>query len=358
MLKSLQAFRALAALMVLLYHAEHGIFRVAKYSGHEVIGRLVDFAPACLDFFFVLSGFIIMYAHSADIGRPSVLGTYFWRRFSRAYLFYWVVMACVVPALFIVPSIGFDYQRDPGVILRSVFLVPDPHFHMIIDVAWTMVYEVFFYLMFALLILNRRVGTIAIVGWIVGTFIHPWLGTSHGDFLFSPIHQRFAAGMLVCMAVQRWRIPAPRLIAGLGLGLFMVAGVVWSYCAPLDYWHHVTCFVLGSCLLIAGLTEADRSGLIGAPRSLVYLGDAAFAIYLVHFLALSVIAKISKSLLLDRYLPDPVLFGLYVLGALAVGCVCHHLIEHPLHVWSKRYFVRKKSCVDSSATVAAIRKAA
>jgi peptidoglycan/LPS O-acetylase OafA/YrhL len=358
MLKSLQAIRALAALMVLLYHAEHGIFRVPKYHGREVIGRLVDFAPACLDFFFVLSGFIIMYAHSADIGRPNVLGTYFWRRFSRAYLFYWVVLACVVPALFLAPSIGLDYQREPGVILRSALLVPDPHFHMIIGVAWTMVYEVFFYFMFALLILNRRVGTIAFVGWIVGTFLYPWLSTSHGDFVFSPIHQRFAAGMLVCMAVQRWRIPSPRLIAGLGFGLFMVAGVVWSYCAPLDYWHHVTCFVLGSCLLIAGLTEAERSGLIGAPRSLVYLGDAAFAIYLVHFLALSVIAKISTSQRLDHYLSDPVLFGLYVLGALGAGCACHHLIEHPLHVWSKRYFVRAKRPAVGDIAAVEVRKAA
>ena len=344
--------------MILLYHAEHGIFRRPKYFGCEVLGRLVDFAPACLDLFFVLSGFIIMYAHSADIGRPSALGAYFWRRFSRAYLFYWVVLAFVLPVLFLVPDFGFEYQRDPGVILRSFLLAPEPHWHMVVTVAWTMVYEVFFYLVFSLLILNRPLGIVVFLGWTLGTLIHPWLNTVHGDFVFSPVHLRFVAGMLVCMAVRRWRIPAPRLLARLGLGLFLATGVVWSYCGPLESWHHVSCFVLGSCLLIAGLTEAERSGLIAAPASLVYLGNAAFAIYLVHFLALSLIAKVCHSLRFDQWMPTGALFALCVLGAVAVGCVCHHLIEHPLHVWSKRYFARKKPPVESPVIVASMRKAA
>ena len=97
--------------------------------------------------------------------------------------------------------------------------------------------------------------------------------------------------MGVCLIVQRWRIPAPRVLAGLGAGLLLLTGLVHVYYG-LSGWTYILGFTLGSSLVIAGLVEAERQGLIGTPRLLVYLGDATYAIYLVHFLALSAIASV------------------------------------------------------------------
>ena len=104
-------------------------------------------------------------------------------------------------------------------------------------------------------------------------------------------------------------------------------------------------FSLGAALTLAGLVQAERSGLLRPPGWLVYLGDSSYAIYLVHFFSLSALAKIAKSLELDEYLPGQILFCLHVLGAVGAGCTFHHLIERPLHHLTKRYFRRDQSVV-------------
>ncbi|NBQ54213.1 MAG: acyltransferase, partial [Proteobacteria bacterium] len=52
-----------------------------------------------VDFFFVLSGFIILHAHMDDIGRPARLGRYLWRRAVRVYPIYWICLTLSVGAL-------------------------------------------------------------------------------------------------------------------------------------------------------------------------------------------------------------------------------------------------------------------
>jgi exopolysaccharide production protein ExoZ len=85
MLNSLQACRAAAAILVVFYHTSHGIFRLEKYFGHKPFGPVFDFGFAGVDFFFVLSGFIMIHVHAGDIGQPRMLAAYLWKRFSRIY---------------------------------------------------------------------------------------------------------------------------------------------------------------------------------------------------------------------------------------------------------------------------------
>ena len=56
-------------------------------------GGLFLFAHAGVDFFFVLSGFIIYRVHRGDIGSPHRLSRYAWRRFVRIYPTYWIILA-------------------------------------------------------------------------------------------------------------------------------------------------------------------------------------------------------------------------------------------------------------------------
>src|SRR4051794_15071476 len=112
MLQSLQACRAMAAILVVLYHTSHGIFRLDKYFGHKPFGHVFDFGFAGVDFFFVLSGFIMMHVHGRDIGQPRAFASYLWKRFSRIYPAYWIVFAAILPVYFLVPSFGLGHERD------------------------------------------------------------------------------------------------------------------------------------------------------------------------------------------------------------------------------------------------------
>ena len=343
MLNSLQACRALAAILVVLYHASHGIFRLPKYFDHKPFGSVFDFGYAGVDFFFVLSGFIMMHVHWQDIDQPRALGAYLWKRLTRIYPIYWIVLAVILPVYFLVPQFGLGHERDPDVIVRAIFLFPHPETHLVLGVAWTLVYEVFFYLLFALLILDKRIGMLIFAGWMVCVLAYPWFESFPGNFLFSYLHIRFLAGMAVALLLMRWRMPAPRLAAFGGAALFLGAGILDAYVRPLTALEQTLGYALGSAVAIAALVQAERSGLIEPPRWLVYLGNASYSIYLIHFVVLSVLAKVVKASAFDLWIPGTVLFCLHVIAAIAVGCLFHHVIEHPIHVWAKRYFRRTKA---------------
>jgi peptidoglycan/LPS O-acetylase OafA/YrhL len=361
MLNSLQACRGVAAILVVLQHANHGIFRLEKYFDHEPFGRLVAGAPGAIDFFYVLCGFIMLHVHARDLDQPKQIGDYLWKRFSRIYLFYWLVLAIVIPIYFAVPQFGFGYERDLDVIVRSILLLPHPEFHMVLGVAWTLVYEVLFYLLFGLLILHKRLGIAVMAAWGCCVLAHSQFEHHPWSFLFSHHHLRFLAGMLVWLILNRWQAPGPRLIAGLGGVVFILTFSLEGPGGPAPNWLALVGFTGGSAVMVLGLVEAERSGLLQTPRWLAYLGDAAYSIYLVHFLVLSAFAKLVKALALDQHLPEMPLFFLHVALAIAAGCLCHRFIEHPLHQWSRRLFsVAKPAALDSSITSAeqAVRRAA
>ena len=65
-LLGIQAGRGFAALLVVFYHATKMI-SLPQYAGHEPLHGFFQFGHAGVDFFFVLSGFIIMYVHYDDV---------------------------------------------------------------------------------------------------------------------------------------------------------------------------------------------------------------------------------------------------------------------------------------------------
>lgn len=356
MLNSLQSCRATAAILVVLFHASGSIFDLPKYFAHKPYGRLFDFGFAGVDFFFVLSGFIMMHVHAADIGNPRALGAYLWKRFSRIYPAYWVVLAAIVPVYFLVPSFGAGHERDPDVLWRSVLLYPHPENRVVLCVAWTLVYEVFFYLIFGVLILSKRLGIAVLVLWLAGVIAYPWQSAWLSGFVFNNMNLRFAAGIGVALFLARRQVPCPRLIAGTGVAIFLITGLFEAYDGPLSTWTQAAGYTIGSALALAGLVQAERSGLLQPPPWLAYLGDASYSIYLVHFLGLSILAKLAVAIHLDRIVPSMVLFWLLVAGAIAIACAFHHLVEHPIHHWAKRVLGRRpqaEAAPDKAVRIAA-----
>ncbi|MBI2804207.1 MAG: acyltransferase [Planctomycetes bacterium] len=342
MLQSLQACRAVAAILVVLLHTSNGIYALPKYFSSKPFGDFFDFGTAGVDFFFVLSGFIMMHIHADDIGNPRAFGPYLWKRFTRIYPPYWAVLVAVIPVFFVAPHFGFGFEREPDVIIRAILLFPHPEWHMVLGVAWTLVFEVFFYLLFGLLILNRRLGTLVLVVWTVGVLAHAQFATHPWIFVFSHQFIRFLAGVGVAMFLRRWQLPYPRIVALVGATLFLTTGMFDAYARPIPLSAQIAGYTLGSALTLAGLVQAERLGLIRPPQLLVYLGNASYAIYLVHFLALSLLAKIAKAAYFDRYVPAPILFFMLAAGAVGIGCLFHHAIENRLHQWTKQYFRTKE----------------
>jgi len=75
-LEGVEASRGAAAILVVGVHATS---MLAGQYGRPVFGGLMSFGHAGVDFFFVLSGFIITFTHGRDLGRPGQFWQ-FWRK--------------------------------------------------------------------------------------------------------------------------------------------------------------------------------------------------------------------------------------------------------------------------------------
>ena len=82
---AIEAGRGVAALLVVGVHSRNHLF---KGGTENMLADLFLLGHSGVDFFFVLSGFIIMYVHYRDIERPERVGNYLRRSFTRIYSSY------------------------------------------------------------------------------------------------------------------------------------------------------------------------------------------------------------------------------------------------------------------------------
>ena len=203
---SLQAGRGIAALMVVFYHCE-GLFTLSKYW-HRT-HHYFYFGKSGVDFFFVLSGIVIFYAHRADIGRPERIADYAWKRFRRIYPIYWIVLLTAAPLYFAFPSLGDGTQRTPSVIFSSIVLLPFVRTETIVPVAWTLFHEIMFYLFFSLLLVRRRLGVAVLALWMSASAMALFLpnpspsAPSAALYWVSPLHLLFGLGIWIAVIVRR-----------------------------------------------------------------------------------------------------------------------------------------------------------
>ena len=123
---SLQAGRALAALLVVLFHLGL-IVADAKYFEVPWVATPFRWGDAGVEFFFVLSGFIIASAHAADISRPARLIPYLQRRMIRIYPPYWIIFALVSVMALSLAATRATLPTDLGTLAEAWFLLPqDP----------------------------------------------------------------------------------------------------------------------------------------------------------------------------------------------------------------------------------------
>jgi peptidoglycan/LPS O-acetylase OafA/YrhL len=155
-LQSLQAGRGLAALSVVLFHAS-AVFALPKYWNSHPFGLWLQPANSGVYYFFILSGFIIAYAHAKDVGNPHRLSRYVSNRARRIYPMYWIVTAVTLTYLYLahlVNAAGLNFWFIVG----NISLLPFDGDHGTLAVAWTLFHEIVFYIAFASLIVFRRIG--------------------------------------------------------------------------------------------------------------------------------------------------------------------------------------------------------
>ncbi|PMR76408.1 acyltransferase family protein [Billgrantia endophytica] len=277
-LSSIQAVRAVAAWAVVTGHLLSVATMVS--NGLPVFSKLYAYfgvlAHAGVDAFFVISGAIMVLLYGKDSNEPRLSATlrFLAKRIIRIYPLFWVTAAVTYYA-----GVRLNPESFIG-LLRQIMLIDVPIFH---PVAWTLVYEMLFYVSVGITILifgrHRRLGFFFLVAAI---FLSAWLNP-HGVF-GHPIIIEFAFG-IAAGSMYRWRSVAPRffVIVGsvlLGSGMIYVSGIddlttvniarIWALAIPVT-------------LLIYGIMCLERDQRLTVPAWLVRAGDESYSVYLWHF---------------------------------------------------------------------------
>ncbi|WP_343525574.1 acyltransferase [Sphingomonas sp.] len=318
--------RGVAALLVVLHHVG-SIMAEGRFFGAQPFGGHLSNFNVGVDFFFVLSGFIITWIHQADIGHADRLGRFARRRFLRIFPPYWAILIPLLLLYLAFPNLGRDHQRQPVNILLSFLLLPNT-VHPVLGVAWTLTYEIMFYAVFALIIAMGQRALWLFPIWAATIMAVAVRGVALPfplGFVLSPYNLEFIAGVGVALVLQGHRVPAPRLVTAAGAALFLIAMLVGLHLQD-DPLRGRLVFGGTACLFVLGAVEWERTRTLRLPGFWIRLGEASFAIYLIHVLAIS----FGTSLLIRlgaRPFPLPLVGTMLAAIAVLAGLAFHLLVE-------------------------------
>ena len=350
---SLQAGRALAALVVVLFHLGL-IIADAKYFDVPWVATPFRWGDAGVEFFFVLSGFIIASAHAGDISRPTRLIPYLQRRMIRIYPPYWIIFALVCVMALPLAATRATLPTDPGKLAEAWFLLPQDPAEVggtgspVIIVAWTLRYEILFYLFFALLILDLRLGLLSASAYAIAfaTLRHqPGIGFPL-TFLLNPCVWTFGMGIAVARAAGGAVRPPSRPLVWLALastafmGLAMNRAYQW---VPLADWNVYGLGLASSIAIFAAVAAENAGSNLGGGRAFQLIGAASYVLYLIHYPLFSVGCKVAMACGMKKLgIPGMVVsYALLLAAAIGAAILFHLAIELPVQRWLSDRLIRK-----------------
>jgi exopolysaccharide production protein ExoZ len=355
-IRAIQMLRALAALMVVFAHAQNDTQSQAARLGLAFARDMSLPWVAGVDLFFVTSGFIMVHASRSLFAKPGAARTFLTRRVIRIAPLYWLVTAISLVVLYLAARMGKEAFPHVSEILGSFGFMPYENItdHIVRPIAgqgWTLNYEMFFYVLFAIFLRfaleDAILGVAFTLSFVVmlGAWLHPT--TPALAFWSDPIVLEFALGMGIAWGWREgWRLG--RGVAG-ALALVAVAWLARDLAGfralsletvePNGFPRLVGCG-LPMALLFACAVWV-RPGIAGtsAPgRSLSALGDASYALYLFHPLAIIATRKAYLALHLDARLGLWPLVAVDVAAALVAAFAVYRFVESPMTRGLQRAF--------------------
>lgn len=340
----IQMLRGVAALLVVFVHARYAMLDTDQWALANQV-----FMPGAMgvDLFFVISGFIMYYSTAGSPGGPHEALRFFIKRFARV----WPVYAAVTLA-YVLAVIGSGYfEGNKANFFRSIFFIPldvhaPPYFSMALPVGWTLIFEMYFYVAFAVSMLFGRLRWFVLASWaLLSVILLPLARRGFGlevdvdlgygramAIASSPFVLEFLAGVLIGWLYRARRltlrsnyVAAHVMAMGVGFAIWAIYSGVTVMHGPMRWGWPVALMVL--CTAIACKTLDLR-----VPRVLTWLGSISYSLYLTHLLAQHIVKKALIMAHLDGYTHAWSFMFISTVAALPLAALSHHYLEEGLAV--------------------------
>ncbi|HLR29912.1 MAG TPA: acyltransferase [Paenalcaligenes sp.] len=307
MVLSVHYLRGLAALLVVCFHYRY--YLNASFPVVDIGDILFSNGAYGVDLFFIISGFIICYSTERIERFPAV--SFAMKRFFRIYplLFVSLILSILffdieghsLPASFV--PLHADYEAKG----------PTYGFHLHSPV-WTLTYEIAFYMLFmgALMCSQRYrklIASASIIGLFLGLqyMVHGEIGFSAYQkadasvnklvqplvaIFSSPMVIEFALGIALYVVYRALPRLAPELRQRIAIPALIVAAVaaIGLY-LPTFYGHGPLNWGLPAFILLLALLVYEKQNGLPEIKSLVFLGNISFSLYLMHMIIIKLMRK-------------------------------------------------------------------
>jgi exopolysaccharide production protein ExoZ len=280
-ISSIQALRAVAAVTVAIMHISGATTTLSDSNVWRWFNKMtLSVGHSGVDLFFVISG-TIMYLISREASTNNLTAFYSFsvHRIFRIYPLYFLTF---VFCLFII----FSGVRAPGTanLFQELTLDVSPVEH---PVAWTLPYEVRFYLVVAIIILLfRRHLDAALCVWGViqlGLMMAWTAGLLGFSFFTYVLMTEFSAGLLVGALISRGVAKAPRLILLISAAWLSVSCYFVYFDASLVTPYRHLLYGIPAAMFLYSVVTLENAGSFKPANALVYAGGLTYSIYLWHF---------------------------------------------------------------------------
>ena len=275
----IQIFRGVAALMVVFHHT-YNSFSYFHQLNIPLFSYLASVGKYGVDFFFVLSGFIITYSSYNYADNPSKVKNYIWHRWVRIYVPYLPISILLLGMYSILPHFSGS-NRNISLITTITLLPPG---EPALSVAWTLIQEITFYAAFIIFFISKAGWRILVIGWSIGILYFYLNPTAVGPFthvLFNNYNFEFILGYLLVELIKWERRSNFWLSISLSVFFFLLFFInTLSMLVTFPFINNLF-FALGiMTLLYIAIHHANK--IVKQTNIFMILGNATYSIYLVH----------------------------------------------------------------------------
>jgi peptidoglycan/LPS O-acetylase OafA/YrhL len=284
-LSTIQALRGLAALGVTLLH----LSGLQMLEGLRADTGIFAYGWIGVDLFFIISGFIMVWVTQNISSTPTTAIRFMTSRIVRIYPLWWVCVSILALFFFIIHGVPASVDVVPKneawiYYLKSLILWPQ-QLAPLLDVGWTLIHEMFFYFVFALIIAlgMRRKLLLGLAIWSALTFLGGMLNLGELNpffkIFFSPLSFLFIAGALI----GKGAIVA-KFVKSAWLLLFLSLAIVLSLIVfeVLDRRERVIQLIIPLSMLLWSVVTLEQARKIRVLSTLKLLGHISYALYLTH----------------------------------------------------------------------------
>ncbi len=338
-LSSIQILRGLAAGLVVIAHvAEHA----DGISGNPVLitGRFG------VDIFFVISGFII--AHISGDG-PFDLKSFAIRRVFRVVPLYWACTILVLALALIAPALFKTTAADIEQFFYSLAFLPHSvnggtEWRPLFKLGWTLNYEMFFYLLTALLfwcgtaflratILSLVMGALVIAGLVFdleNTFVGFYANLNLMPFILGFWLARMAGRPF-------FEHMSKPILASLWLVAIVLTAILYQtdFYALREVGGH-TIMTLAALAIVTAGVASERYMVFPGSAWARMIGDSSYSLYLLHMFIVGAAWAIVNRLDLGQAPALVLAMVIAVPTSLAAAYVSYRLFERPISNWANR----------------------